>query len=115
MSTEQSFTSDTGKRAHASNELFTIDFSPYMGRMNAPVLVPQEIVEKVRSAVKTHLSADGELLNLYVWGSRFYMNHSTRSDYDLVAIVTGMAWNRTPNLFDTNRQIFQTWRKRHRL
>lgn len=51
--------------------------------------VSPELIERVKRGVAKHLSADGELLNLYIWGSRFYRNASTKSDYDLVAIVTG--------------------------
>lgn len=54
-----------------------------------PCPIEAEIVEKAVEGIKKHLSADGRVLNLYMWGSRFYKNSKKESDYDLVAIVTG--------------------------
>jgi hypothetical protein len=67
----------------------SIDWSRCEQHARRPSPVPAEVIEKVRHGVPAHLSPEGKLLNLYIWGSRFYMNHSTNSDYDLVAIVTG--------------------------
>jgi hypothetical protein len=69
--------------------VYAVDFSRYDRLFNRPMPVPPDVIEKVRFGIAKHLSPGGELLNLYVWGSRFYMNHTTKSDYDLVAIVTG--------------------------
>lgn len=68
---------------------FSIDLSHYDALASRPCPVPDDLIEKVKNGIKKHLSPSGELLNLYVWGSRFYLNHTSNSDYDLVAIVTG--------------------------
>lgn len=51
--------------------------------------IPSDVIERVKQSVAKHLSPEGEILNLYIWGSRFYRNASNKSDYDLIAIVTG--------------------------
>lgn len=63
--------------------------------------IPHELVQRVKAGVAKHLSAHGKILNLYIWGSRFYRNASTNSDYDLVAIVTGTYRNSSVLQLDT--------------
>lgn len=82
--------STASKPSYGKSLCFPPTFTDFDRYALQPVPVPAEVVQQVRERVAKALAPGGQLLNLYVWGSRFYLNASTNSDYDLVAIVTGM-------------------------
>ena len=50
----------------------------------------QEILSTVVDLAKQNLQPEGNVLNLYEWGSRWFGTaHKSSSDYDFLAIVTG--------------------------
>lgn len=86
---QDSTSASSSTSTNANNGYFS-----FIPRRNAAELVPPvpaEVIEKIRQVVQGRLAPGGQILNMYQWGSRFYLNSTSDSDYDIIAIVTGMS------------------------